>query len=138
MPFCPECRYEYGADVARCPDCDVDLVAHMPDDDDLLDQESKYKDWVQLARLNSHEFAHMIVEAFRAKDIPVVLLSGAGHFGQTGQMGVTSRAVGGAFSINVPKEFVIQADQEGEGILGEEWQASRLVDIESDDGPGPS
>ena len=138
MPFCPNCRFEYKADVSKCPDCDARLVAVMPANEDLLDQESEYKDWVQLARINSHEFAHMIIEVFRAKDIPVVLQSGAGHFGQTGQMGVISRAVGGAYSINVPRQFVVRADQEGEALMGVVLRASLVVDIEDEGDPEPS
>lgn len=30
MPYCPKCRYEYRADVTKCPDCDEKLVDELP------------------------------------------------------------------------------------------------------------
>lgn len=33
MPFCPSCKYEYKDDVCRCPDCDVDLVDQLSDEE---------------------------------------------------------------------------------------------------------
>ncbi len=29
--FCPQCRLEYEPGIARCPDCDVQLVTTRPD-----------------------------------------------------------------------------------------------------------
>jgi hypothetical protein len=31
MPFCPSCHAEYEAGTTRCADCDVELVAALPD-----------------------------------------------------------------------------------------------------------
>lgn len=31
MPFCPSCGYEYEAGITRCPDCQVELEASLPD-----------------------------------------------------------------------------------------------------------
>ena len=99
MPFCPKCRYEYQPGVSVCPDCNETLVASLPPEteepsDELIE---KYEDWVQLARLTSQPSAEMIMEVFREKKIPAVLLSGSGHFGITGQMGMSSfRPVNGA------------------------------------------
>ena len=31
MPFCPNCRAEYYPDIKRCADCDVALVARLPE-----------------------------------------------------------------------------------------------------------
>ena len=132
MPFCPKCRYEYETGVITCPDCDEALIAELPaeTDDKSTDGSEEYKDWVQLARLTSHEYANMVVEVLHAKKIPAVILSGGGHFGQLGQMGPSSfRAIGGAFSLMVPKEYVVDADREGEMIMGEDWKKYRLVDI---------
>ncbi len=126
--FCPKCRYEYQASVKTCPDCNEPLVEFLPADEQGDDE--RYKDWVQLARLTSQPSAEMLLEVLREKEIPSVILSGAGHFGQTGQMGPSSfRPIDGAFSLMVPRDFVVDADREGEAVLGEEWKRSRLVDI---------
>jgi len=29
--FCPNCKYEYGKEATFCPDCQVDLVAQLPE-----------------------------------------------------------------------------------------------------------
>lgn len=131
MSFCPKCRYEYQASMTKCPDCDEILVPVLPDKPAESDSSFKeYKDWIQLARLTSYQSAVIIVDILRAKDIPVVVNSGAGHFGITGQMGPSSfRPVDGAYSIMVPREFIIDADREAETVLGEEWIKARLVDL---------
>ena len=133
MPFCPKCRYEYNVGITTCPDCDEPLVAELPPeiDDESIYDSANYDDWVQLARIASHEYANMIVEVLHSKEIPAVVLSGAGHFGQLGQLGPSSsRPVGGAYSIMVPNEYVVDADREGEMIMGEDWKKCRLIDIE--------
>lgn len=126
--YCPNCKFEYEAGVFKCPDCDEYLVDQLPCDDEYP-EENEFN-WVQLARLNSDQYAEMLKEVLEKKNIPVILHSGAGHFGITGQMGVTSRPVGGAYSILVPEEFVVEADNEGLAILGEEWEKARLIEIE--------
>ena len=30
--FCPNCRSEFREGITRCPDCDVDLVAALPEE----------------------------------------------------------------------------------------------------------
>ncbi len=31
--YCPDCGYEYREGFSRCPDCDVELVSELPDED---------------------------------------------------------------------------------------------------------
>lgn len=135
MPFCPKCRYEYRQGVQICPDCGETLVASLPED---IDQDSKgqaeetvYKDWIQLARLTSQQYAELVVEGLRSKGIPAVVLSGTGHFGQLGMMNVSLYLpVGGGYSLMVPREFVDKADEEASLILGDMWEDAKLVDID--------
>ena len=96
--------------------------------------EKRYDNWVQLARLTSSQYADMIRRHFEEIGIPVTILSGAGHFGVTGQMGPSSfQPIGGGYSIAVPDEFAVQADAEGEAMFGDDWVNGRLIDIEEED-----
>lgn len=94
-----------------------------------MSDEQEYTDWTAIARLNTQIYAEMILEALRSRNIPVVMRSESGHFGITGQMGVsTYRPVGGGYAIFVPTEFVKEAVNEGEAILGDEWKQALLID----------
>ena len=79
----------------------------------------------------TRNLAREFYRRMRENDIPVIVHSGTGHFGQTGQMGVSAfRPVGGGLSLAVPREFVVEADQVAETILGDDWKNARLIDIE--------
>jgi len=134
--FCPKCRYEYKDDITNCPDCGDKLVKELPPEPvDLTGPDfEKYENWIHIARINSNEYAEMLIEGLRAKDIPVISQSGTGFFGKTGQMGMSSfPPVGGGYSIYVPEEFLGDADQEAQIILGDIWQTSKLIDIEAEE-----
>ena len=129
MPYCPKCRYEYEAGVGICPDCDEKLVEALPPEPDEVD-EKIFEDWTALARLRSTQMAEMILEALRAKDIPAVLQSGVGYFGYVGTQGLSSYApVGGGYTLLVPEEYIEQAAGEVEIILGDDWEKSKLIEI---------
>ena len=128
MPFCPKCRYEYNPEISVCPDCDESLVASLPEkpkknEEHLEIDKQGYDNWVKIGNLTSSAFAEMINEGLKSKNIPVVILSGAGYFGQTGQMGISSiLPAGGGYLVLVPEEFVEDAHNEAEIILGDQWQ----------------
>ncbi|UCG61089.1 MAG: hypothetical protein JSV52_12275 [Candidatus Zixiibacteriota bacterium] len=125
--FCPKCRYEYEPHIFVCPDCDEKLVATLPElpPETLREEE----DWVELARLVSPMSAQMVLEVLQAKTIPAVILSEAGFFGQTGQIGPTViQPVAGPYSVMVPADFVEGADAEAEAVLGEEWRKARVTE----------
>ena len=129
MPFCPKCRYEYTPEVATCPDCNERLVTSLPIEEEAA--EVVYEDWTQVARLTSPQYAEMLLEALQAKDIPIVIQSGSGYFGQIGQMGMSALAlIGGGYSVMIPLKFVADADREAAALLGEIWEHARLVDID--------
>lgn len=131
MPFCPKCHYEYKDDVQTCPDCNLPLVANLDAVDREADDPDADRKWVALAKLTSQQHAEMLIEALRAKDIPAVLESDSGFFGMTGQMGPSSfQPVGDGFVIHVDVDKVVEANAAGAAIVGESWEASRLVDFE--------
>jgi hypothetical protein len=133
MPFCPKCRAEYTEQIEACPECGKPLVESLPEQPGETspspDIETEYKEWVQLARLTSQQYAEMVVEALRAKNIPAVILSGTGHFGQLGMMNVSLYLpIGGGYSVMVPRKFAVDADREGSLLLGDVWEESRISD----------
>jgi len=131
MPFCPKCRYEYKSEISHCPDCEVRLVAELPEEPGTKVREPE--DWIELARLTSLEYADMIEEGLRSKNIPVVILSSSGHFAATGQMGASSaQPIGGGMSVMVAKEYAAAANREGQAILGEAWLEARLIEFEDE------
>lgn len=95
--------------------------------------DDKEMDWIELGRLTSDQWAMTLKDVLEQKNIPVVILSAAGHFGATGQMGLSSyRPVEGYYSVMVPRERAGDADAEATGTLGDTWEKSRLWNIESD------
>jgi hypothetical protein len=106
VPFCPTCRLEYRHGFSRCPDCDCDLVAALEDipDPSIEDPAENYaQDGVPIAQFATQSYAELIKGGLKSLDIPVTLLSGAGHFGQTGQMGQARNQQGAPFSFWFPQ-----------------------------------
>lgn len=130
--FCPKCRYEYEPHIFECPDCGEKLVVALPDESGTptIDEKEAYADWVPLVSLNSPTSAQMVMDVLRQKNIPAVVLSGGGYFGQTGSMGPSSQLpIKGNYTLMVPEDYVADADGEGETILGDEWREGRLIDL---------
>jgi hypothetical protein len=129
MPFCPKCRYEYQSHVTVCPDCNEPLVSHLFDDKHATQSQSEkpFEKWVPIVLLESRQYAEMVSEGLRAKNIPAVVYSTAGHSGFYGHMAdEILKPKGHGHFILVPTEFIEDADKEGEVMLGETWRNSRI------------
>lgn len=129
MPYCPRCKYEYNPGVSKCPDCDEYLVEHLSLDPDevRVDPNDDHQDWILIARFSSYQYATMLVEGLRAKDIPVVIHSSTGLFAQFG--GEMFKPGKDTYAIMILKEYIEDADREANLMLGEIWEKAKLIDI---------
>jgi hypothetical protein len=88
-------------------------------------------EWVEIARLNSPQYAEMLVQAMKDKGVPAVFKSDTGHFGMVGTFGTGSVPSGlGAYSLFVSDKSLLLADEIGRDLLGDVWNESKLVDID--------
>jgi hypothetical protein len=128
MPFCPKCRFEYRPEIYICPDCNERLVTILPPEEATATENKEYKDWVTVSKLESFQFAEMIRERLEELNIPIVILSRASRYETTRIMGLsTINPLGGRYAILVPKEYVEEADLEGEAIFGEDWVKGKTI-----------
>jgi len=72
MPFCPSCRTEYRPELARCADCDVELVDSLPEEDsgEINPDEVQL---VELASFPNASEAEMIQELLESNGISTVI-----------------------------------------------------------------
>ena len=129
MPYCPRCKYEYRTGISKCPDCDEYLVDRLPLDPEevLVDPSDDHQDWIIVARLNSYQYAEMLVQGLRAKDIPVVVYSSTGLVAQFG--GDMIKPTKDSYAIMILREYIAEADHEANLMLGEIWEKSKVIDI---------
>lgn len=80
MPYCPECRAEYRAEVRRCPDCDVELTDSPPQEQPAV-TDSQGLDLVELASFPNYPEAEMIKEVLEGNGIRTVLRGEADPIG---------------------------------------------------------
>ncbi|MGB5106881.1 MAG: DUF2007 domain-containing protein [Candidatus Zixiibacteriota bacterium] len=126
MPFCPKCRAEYEAGVARCSDCDESLVAELPPFDNEFSG-AEHENWKCVANLTSTSYAQMIEEALREANIPVVVLSQSGYFGTSGMMGTALfNPAGAGYNVMIPADRIAEADAIATEMFGEIWTKARV------------
>jgi hypothetical protein len=72
MPFCPSCRTEYRPELARCTDCDVELVDSLPEEEsgEINPDEVQL---VELASFPNASEAEMIQELLESNGISTVI-----------------------------------------------------------------
>ena len=75
MPFCPNCQSEYRPGFTRCRDCDVDLVASLPQAEEGIKTAIELVDVATFLDLPQ---AQMVRELLEENGIATILLSDAG------------------------------------------------------------
>jgi hypothetical protein len=82
MPFCPSCRTEYRPELARCADCDVELVDSLPEEESG-EINPDAVELVELASFPNPSEAKMIQELLESNGIGTVIRGDADSIGAT-------------------------------------------------------
>ena len=113
MPYCPKCDENFPGDLTSCPACgyEFDNSANVNEG------------WVLVARINETTAADYARETLISYQIPAVVISESGFFGQVGLNlpSVTGKGIG-KFQVHVPSELREDAENILTMILGDGWE----------------
>ncbi len=120
MSFCPQCRYEYQAEVLVCPDCNEALVDQLQPQSPvaMVPDES----WVVMGKVSSQMKTELAKGSLDSNNIPSVILStsfnayGKGMDFQSGLLNSSSEMN----VIMVPREFQDDAEVVLGAVLGDD------------------
>ena len=112
--YCPQCRAEFREEITACPDCEVSLVAVLPEIPDLLDE-----DLVSVLETADVAVLPVVKSLLRAADIPFVVQGdgavGVLPVGRVGFGGISSGGHGLSAGILVPRD----REEEARALLTE-------------------
>jgi len=116
MAICPNCNENFNDSLKTCPICKVNLI-------DSEDFESFEENWVIVGRVKDQTTSEYARETLESYDIPAVIISESGFFGQAGlNLPSPSGANLGFFQIHVPRELKDEAADILKMILGDSWE----------------
>ena len=111
MVYCPACKTELKEGTTTCYICGYDLNS------------TEKVEWIVMGMIEDKISADYARETMKTYDIPAVIISKSGFFGEIGLPLSTFYKPGiGLFEVSVPKDFVEEAVDILNMILGEKWQ----------------
>lgn len=118
MASCPACKKDWPDDVTMCPICGRDLA----NESDTAASESE-ENWLMIGSIPDKVTADFARETLAAYEIPAVVVSKSGYFGQIG-LTLTSFYTGRAeqFEVSVPETHREEASELLAATLGDKWQ----------------
>lgn len=112
MAYCPVCKTEWKAPLRQCPVCSGELSAGKEE-----------TGWTLLGTIRDKVSADFAQEVLTSYEIPAVVISKSGFFGQAGLTFNTFYKAGSSlFEISVPTEHVQEACEILTMAVGDNWQ----------------
>lgn len=112
--YCPECRSEFRDEITTCPDCEISLVAELPEMPEFSEE-----DLVSVLETANVAVLPVVKSLLRAAEIPFVVQGdeamGVLPVGRVGLGGISSGGHGLSAGILVPKE----REEEARALLTE-------------------
>ena len=110
--LCPKCKVELKNGKVDCPICGFESAK---------DEE---QEWVVLGTIEDRPFADLARETLKSLDIPAVVVSRAGFFGNVGLPlnSIFDGGKAGVFEIKTPKSFAKEAAETLDMTLGDKWR----------------
>ena len=110
MAYCPVCKAEVDVDVANCPICGHEL------------DEAKEAKWVSLGEIEDKLSADFAKEVLTSYNIPVVIFSRSGFFGNIGlPLNPFYKPGSAMFEVSVPEDDSEEALEVLKMTLGDRW-----------------
>ena len=110
MAYCPVCKVEIDDDASDCPICGHEI-----------DNAEDIK-WVNLGEIEDKLSADFSKEVMASYNIPVVIFSRSGFFGNVGlPLNPFYKPGSALFEVSVPEEFVEEASDVLKMTLGDRW-----------------
>lgn len=112
MAYCPVCKTEWEAPLKECPVCAGALSTGEDE-----------SGWTLLGSIRDKMSADFAQEVLKSYEIPAVVISKSGFFGQAGLTFNTFYKAGSSlFEISVPTELVQEAEEILNMTVGDSWQ----------------
>jgi len=114
VPYCRDCKIEWEDKLQGCPVCGSELGAKSDEDKTT---------WVMLGSIEDNMSAEFAKEVLASYEIPSVVISKSGYFGQVGLTFATFYKPGASlFEISVPSHCVEEAADILTMAIGNRWE----------------
>lgn len=118
MAYCPACKNNWEDDLTECPICTSELQSSKE-----ADREPERQSWILLGYVNDKMSADYVKEVLQTYEIPAVVISKSGYFGQVGLTLPGFYKPGlSLFEVSVPTELAVEAVDIMNMVLGDKWQ----------------